>query len=131
MKSSASGRPRAILTMCFFGWPAVLALCLQEEFHLHAGTLDYIVILERVRGRADLLTVDRGPVGAFHVGDEVALRPAGQHCHPDPGLAERGERLGELELLAGVGAGEQLDRAERLRRLGGGGRGGGCAPFWE
>ena len=28
---------------------------LQEEFHLHSGQLDHIVILERVRRGADLL----------------------------------------------------------------------------
>src|SRR6267378_2595535 len=95
------------------------ASSLQEEFHFHAGQLDHVVILERVRRGADLLAIDRGPVGPFHVRDEVALRPAGQHRDPDAGLAERSERLGELELLAGVGARQQLDGAERLRRLGG------------
>ena len=48
------------------------------------------------------------------MGDEVALRAARQHRDLHAGLAERGERLGELELLAGVGAREELDRAERL-----------------
>src|SRR2546426_7368415 len=80
---------------------------LQEEFHFHSGELDHVVILERVRRGADLLAIDGGPVGPFHMRDEVALRPAGQHRDPDPRLAERGERLGELELL-------EIGRAQRL-----------------
>src|SRR5712691_6447017 len=119
MKNSVIARPRAILTICCLRWPAVLASSLQEEFHFHSGKLDHVVILERVRRGADLLAIDRGPVGPFHMRDEVALRPAGQHRDPDPRLAERAERLGELDLLAGKGARQQLDGAERLRRLGG------------
>src|SRR5256885_16605282 len=65
---------------------------LQEEFHFHSGELDHVVILERVRRGADLLAIDGGPVGPFHMRDEVALRPAGQHRDPDPPLPERGER---------------------------------------
>src|SRR5262245_58849323 len=124
--NSVIARPAAIRTMCCFRGAAVL-LGLQEEFHLDAGELDHVVILERVRRGADLLAVHLGPLVAFHVGDEVALRPARQHRDLDAGLAERGERLVELELLAGVAAGKQLDRAERLaaglrRRSGGRGR---------
>ena len=91
------------------------------------------MILQRVRRRADLLAVDLGTRRALDVGDEVALRPARQHRDLHAGLAERGERLGELELLAGVAARKQLDRAERLaaglrcrRRRGRAAGGSGC-----
>src|SRR6266850_224485 len=93
---------------------AILRLAFEEELHLDAGELDHVVILERVRGGADLLAVDRRALRAFDVGDEVALRAAREHRDLHPRLAERGEGLGELELLAGVRAGEELDRAQRL-----------------
>src|SRR3989442_7912303 len=64
---------------------------LQEEFHFHSGELDHVVILERVRRGADLLAIDGGPVGPFHMRDEVALRPAGQHPDPQPPPSPRGE----------------------------------------
>ena len=47
---------------------------LEEEFHLHARELDDIVILERVRRRADLLAVHRRSIRAFDVSKEIALR---------------------------------------------------------
>src|SRR5258706_4414169 len=145
MKSSVIARPIAILAMFCFR----TALGLEEEFHLHAGQLDHVVVLERVRRGADFLAVDGGTLVAFDVREEVALRPAREHRDLHAGLAERGERLGELELLAGVAAREELDGAERLacavdrrtrRRCGGapsrwppwrrpsGGYGGGRAP---
>src|SRR6185503_11484428 len=110
-KNSVTARPTAIRTMCCFRGASEL-LGLQEEFHLDAGQLDHVVVLERVRRRADLLSIHLGALVALDVGDEVALRAARQHCDLHPGLAERGERLAELELLAGVAAGEQLDGAE-------------------
>src|SRR2546422_6302378 len=66
---------------------------LQEEFHFHSGELDHVVILERVRRGADLLAIDGGPVGPFHMRDEVALRPAGQHRDPDPRSEEHTSEL--------------------------------------
>src|SRR5262249_61266241 len=111
MNSSTIARPIAIRARC-----CLRASGLQEEFHLDARELDDVVVLESVRRRADLLAVDVGARGALDVGDEVALRPPGQDRDLNPGLAEGGERLGELELLAGVRAGEELDRADRLAR---------------
>ena len=75
------------------------------------------MILEGVGRGADFLAVDRGPLVAFHMGDEIALRAPGENSDLHTGLAKRGERLGELELFAGVAAGEELDRSERLARL--------------
>src|SRR5207244_4086992 len=109
MKNSVIASPIAIRTRCCFR-----ASGLEEEFHLHAGELDDVVVLERVRRRPDLLAVHVGAVGALDVSDEIPLRAAGEHRDLYAGLAERGERLGELELLAGVGARQELDRAERL-----------------
>src|SRR3954470_21129407 len=128
--------PIAMRTMCFFtrppagrlrrrsGWPRRKGVLrglppssLQKEFHLHAGELDHVVVLERSRRRSDLLAVQRRARRAFDVGNKVALRPARQHRDLNARLAERGERLIELELLAGVAAREELDRAQWLRRL--------------
>ena len=106
-------RPTTILTMCCFR----TALRLQEEFHLDAGELDHVVILERVRCCADLLAVDLRARRALDVGDEVALRPARQDRHLHARLAERGEWFGEFQFLAGIAARKQLDRAERLTGL--------------
>src|SRR3954468_12712860 len=135
-KNNVIAMPIAMRTMCCFKrppagrlrrrlkWPRRKGVLrgtppssLQEEFHLHAGEFDDVVILERSRRRSDLLPVHRGPGRALNVGDEVALRPAGEHRVLHARLAEGGERLVELELLAGVAAGEQLDRPERLCRL--------------
>src|SRR3954465_7895550 len=119
-KNSTIARPIAIRARC-----CLRASSLEEEFHLHAGELDDVMILERVRRRADLLPVHVGARRALDVGDEVALRPARKDRDLHARLAERSERLGELELLAGVGARQELDRAARLagggRRRGGGG----------
>src|SRR6185312_2630958 len=84
---------------------------LVEKLHLDARDLHEIVIFQRVRRRADGLAVDGGALRALHVGDEVPLRPARQHRDLHARLAERGEGLGELELLAGVAARKKLDRA--------------------
>src|SRR4051812_50185742 len=99
---------------------------LQKEFHLDAGQFDDVVVLEGMGRGADLLAVDRGALVAFDMRYEVALRPAGEHGHLHAGLAERGERLGELELLAGVAARKKLNGAEGLARLRRRGRGGWC-----
>src|SRR5438067_11882535 len=106
-KKSTIARPRAILTMCCL---SVGLSGLQEEFHLDAGQFDDVVILERMGRSADFLAVDARPLVAFHMSDEIALRPPRQHRHLDAGLAERGEGLGELELLAGVATRTELDR---------------------
>src|SRR6267378_1114345 len=116
-KNSTIARPSPILTMCCLR-SALSGL--QEEFHLDAGQFDDVVVLEGMGRGADFLAVDGGTLRAFDVGDEVALRPAGEHRDLHAGLAERSEGLGELELPAGVTAGQELDRAEglppRLRR---------------
>src|SRR5215472_15423553 len=97
-------KPRTIRTSCRFTWssggparpgdptPSVLV----EELHLDARYLDQVVVLERMRRGPDCLAVDGGALRAFHVGDEVALRPTREHRHLNAGLAERGERLREL-----------------------------------
>src|SRR3954469_19916156 len=117
-KNKVIAMPIAMRTMCCFKRPPAGGLrrrlewprrkgvlrgtppsSLQEEFHLHSGELDDVVILERGRRRSDLLSVHRRARRALDVGDEVALRPAGQHGDLHARLAERGERLVELELL--------------------------------
>src|SRR2546425_479101 len=108
-KNSMIARPIAIRTRCCFR-----ASGLEEEFHLHACELDDVMVLERVRRRPDLLAVHVGAVRALDVSDEITLRAAGEHRDLYAGLAERGERLGGLELLAGVCARQEVGRAERL-----------------
>src|SRR5687768_15181401 len=95
--SSTIASPTAIRARC-----RLRASGLQEEFHLHAGKLYDIMVLERVRRGADLLAVDVGARGALDVSDEITLRAPREHRDLNAGLAERGERLGELELLARV-----------------------------
>src|SRR5207244_8961768 len=80
--------------------PAVATSRLKEEFHLDAGQFDDVVVLERMGRGADFLAVDAGTLRAFDVGDEVALGPPRQDSDLHTRLAERRERLGELELLA-------------------------------
>src|SRR5688572_6585066 len=109
--NSMIASPIAIRTRCCFRTSG-----LEEEFHLHARELDDVVVLERVRRRPDLLTVHVGAARALDVRDEVTLRAAGEDRHLHARLAKRSERLGELELLAGIGAREKLDRTEGLAR---------------
>src|SRR5256885_15269786 len=97
---------------------------LQEEFHFHSGELDHVVILERVRRGADLLAIDGGPVGPFHMRDEVALRPAGPPPDPHPPLARRGERVWGARLPSPGSSPKQLGGAERARPPRGPRRGG-------
>src|SRR2546422_8158460 len=109
-KNSVIARPSPILTMCCLR-SALSGL--QEEFHLDAGQFDDVVVLERMGRGADFLAVDAGTLRAFDVGDEVALGPPRQDGDLHTRLAERRERLGELEFLAGVAAREQLNCTER------------------
>src|SRR3954447_16401566 len=117
MKRSVIARPAPILAACR------AKSGLEEELHFDAGELNHVVVLERVRRGADLVAVHRRALVALDVGDEVTLRAAGKHCYLNARLAKRSQRLGELELLAGVAAREKLDRTERLcarlRRWGG------------
>src|ERR1051325_8355247 len=118
-KKSTIARPRAILTICCF---SVGLSGLQEEFHLDAGQFDDVVVLERMRRRADFLSVRGGAPRAFDMRDEVSLRTPGEHGDLHARLAERREGLGEFELLAGVAPREKLDRTEGLSRFSRGGR---------
>src|ERR687888_556766 len=116
MSKITIARPSPILTKCCL---SVGLSGLQEEFHLDASQFDDVVVLEGVGRGANFLAVDRGPLVAFHMGDEIALRAPGEDGDLHAGLAERGEGFCELELLAGVAAREKLDRPERLDGLGG------------
>src|SRR3954462_12342467 len=91
-KNRVIAMPIAMRTMCCFkrppagrlrrrsGWPRRKGVLrgtppssLQEEFHLHAGKLDHVVVLERGLLRSDLLAVHHGARRALDVRDEVAL----------------------------------------------------------
>src|SRR5690349_794914 len=110
IKKSVIAKPRRIRTRCCFtqilrrpgrrAGPSVLV----EELHLDARDLDQVVVFERVGRRTDRLAIYSRALRTFHVSDEVALRTAGENRDLHAGLAERGEGLGELELLAGVAA---------------------------
>src|SRR2546430_13952139 len=91
-KNRTIARPIAIRARCCFR----PASGLEEEFHLHARELDDVVVLKRVRRGADRLAIDGRAVGAFDVGDEIALRPAREDGDLHPGLAQGGERLVQL-----------------------------------
>src|SRR6185436_6029285 len=104
--------PSAIRTICCFTRPRPSAL--EEEFHLHAGQLDDVVVLQRVRRVADRLAIDRRLLRAFHMRDEVAVRAEREHRFLHVWLAERRQRLRELALLTGVRSREVLDHAGHL-----------------
>src|SRR5947207_16001497 len=88
--------PSAIRTICCFTRPRPSAL--EEEFHLHAGQFDHVVILQRVRRVADRLAVYGGLLRAFDVRDEVAMRAACEHRDLHAGLPERRQRLLDAQL---------------------------------
>src|SRR2546425_13341141 len=88
---------------------------LQEEFHLDPGKFDHVMVIQRVRLCVEGLAVYDRKACALYVGDEKALRPTRDDGHLDAGFAERRERLGELELLAGVRTREKLQRCIFLR----------------
>ena len=96
--------------MCCFslpppGWPLkTRGSGLQEEFHLHPGKFDHVMVIQRVRLGVEGLAVYDRKACALYVGDEKALRPTRDDGHLDAGFAERRERLGEIELLARIAA---------------------------
>src|SRR5712692_9033158 len=95
---------------------------LEEEFHLDPGKFDHVMVVQRVRLGVEGLAVHDRKACALYVGDEKALGTTRDDGHLDTGFAERRERLGEIELLAGIGPGEKLQRGiflRRGRRLGG------------
>src|SRR5258706_5305439 len=123
MKNKVIAKPIRIRARCFFSQscvgtagpvPPARTSALEEKLHLDAGDFDQVMVLERMRRAADWLTVDRRALGALDVRNEVTLRTARQHRDLHAGLAERGQRLCELEFLAGIAARQQLDCAERL-----------------
>src|SRR3954469_23299223 len=65
-KNNTIARPSPILTMCCFRPVSGL----QEKFHLDAGQLDHIVVLQGMGRGADFLTVDSRALGALDVSDE-------------------------------------------------------------
>src|SRR6266571_3032868 len=110
--TSVTNKPSAIRTMCCFKLPPPGQLAarpesaLDEKFHLDPGDLDDVVIVQGMRLRVDGLAVDYGEARSFDVGDEIPLRSARDDGDLNAGLAEGRERLGQFQLLAGIGAGE-------------------------
>ena len=104
------------------------ASALQEELHLDAGQFDDVVVVELDGPAASsVLPLTTGKFVALDMGDEVAVRPARDHRHLHAGLAQRGQGLGQFQLLAGIGAGRsgsasgsaagcRMPRQVRLRR---------------
>src|SRR2546427_6814524 len=88
---------------------------LQEEFHLDPGKFDHVMVVQRVRLGVEGLAVYDRKARALYVGDEKALRPTRDDGHLDAGFTERRERLGKIELLAGVRTREKLQRGIFLR----------------
>src|SRR5438309_4538474 len=122
MNISTTSRPSAIRTMCCFSLPPpgrppkTRSSSLQEEFHLDPGKFDHVMVIQRMRLGVEGLAVYDWKAYALYVGDEKALRPTRDDGHLDAGFAERRERLGEIELLAGVRTREKLQRGIFLRR---------------
>ena len=61
----------------------------------------------------DRLAIERGIALTFDVGEEITMRATGNHGHLQTGLAQGGQRLLQLQQLAGIGAVEQLNRRHR------------------
>src|SRR5687768_12624231 len=95
---------------------------LEEEFHLYARELDDVVVVQLMRLRIERLAVDHRHSRTLDMGNKIAMRPPRDYGHLDPGLAEGGQVLDELELFAGRRSGQNLDRSELVRLLGGCGR---------
>src|SRR5437867_10431865 len=89
---------------------------LEEEFHLDPGKFDHVMVIQRVRLGVEGLAVYDRKARSLYVRDEKALRPTRDDGHLDAGFAERRERLGEIELLAGVDSRKKLQRGIFLRR---------------
>src|SRR5258708_11850408 len=74
------------------------------------------MVVQGVRLRVEGLAVYDRKARSLYVGDEKALGPTRDDGNLDTGFAERRERLGEIELLAGVDSREKLQRGIFLRR---------------
>src|SRR6185295_17033721 len=108
MKNRLIAKPIRIRARCCFSQtsggtagtvPPIRPSALEEKLHLDAGDLHQVMVLQRVRRAANCLAVDSRALGTLDMGDEVSLRTARQHGDLHAGLAERGERLCEFELL--------------------------------
>src|SRR5215831_3405813 len=85
------------------------------ELHLHPGEFDDVVVAQRMRGRTEVVPVDRGKSFTFDVRDEIAGGPARDHRDLMAWPADRRQCFHQRELAPAVCAGEYLDR--RNRRL--------------
>src|SRR6266853_1611128 len=74
------------------------------------------MVVQGVRLRVEGLAVHDRKARSLYVGDEKALGPTRDDGNLDAGFAERRERLGEIEFLAGVDSREKLQRGHFLRR---------------
>ena len=90
-------------------------LFLKEKFHLYAGELDYIVILQEARLRIQSMPVHLGGGCALDVSDEIALGPTGNDGNLYTRLAQGGEVLHQVEFLSGPGTAENLYGAQYVR----------------
>ena len=64
------------------------------------------MIIQLMRLVAQRHSVHHRMACAFHMGNEIAVRAAGQDSHLYAGFAQRGEIFNQLQLLAGIGAGQ-------------------------
>ena len=72
-----------------------------------------LVELQRLIGQR--LAVHQWKMLALDIGDEKAMRAAGQHGHLQAGLAQGGEVFDQLQLLAGIGSGQYLHHRSLAR----------------
>lgn len=77
---------------------------LEEKLHLGPGNFDHIVVAQGMRLGIERLAVEDGENSAFDVGDEVAMRPAGDDGDLGARLAESGEGFLQHQFLTGIGA---------------------------
>ena len=61
------------------------------------------MISQLMRLGVDGLAIDHRELRTFDVGDEVAVRPPGNHRNLDARLAERGQGLGQFQFAPSIG----------------------------
>ena len=79
----------------------VVALRLEEEFHLYAGNFDQIMIAKLQRLATHGSPIDGGEIRALDVGDEKPIRPPRDHRDLHARFADGGEILGQIKRASG------------------------------
>src|SRR5688500_12172488 len=80
----------------------------SNDLHRDPGEVADVTLVQLPRLRVELLAIQHREARALDVSDEIPLRRPRDHRDLHARLAERRKILGQFDLLAGIGPGEEL-----------------------